>query len=269
MTPRVPVTVRRQRLVAARLTPLDWQVLETLRSVRVATGLQLQLLHHGEGEAAKQRRIRQLMRLSRMQVISRMDRRVIGGLGGGSVSSVYVLDIAGLKLLIPDGVARRPWQPSSPFVAHAAAVTAVLVDLTLAERRGELELVAFDAEPRCWRPYRTPLGAAVTLKPDADVVVATGEFEHHAFVEVDQSTESRPRLTAKAQGYVRYFATGLEQQRRGVTPQVVFLVPDERRRAVVIEALARVKAEHWKYFVVATAADTVAALSGQLTEPQP
>lgn len=266
MTHRPSVTPQRLRSIRAQLIEADWAVLEILKQLRVATGLQLQLLTDGPSEAARHRRLRQLSRLSRLGAITRMDRRVVGGPAGGSSSTVYTLDIAGLKLLDSSGIARRPWQPSTAFVAHAVAVTQVYVDLVDAQQRGHLEVLSFDAEPKCWRHFTNHLGLQVTLKPDADVTLGVGEFEQHAFVEVDRATESRPRITRMARDYIDYFATGIEQARRGVTPHVVFLVPDDRRQAAVVDALHRLPAEQWHHFGVAVVTDTVAILSGQMAE---
>jgi hypothetical protein len=228
------VLVDLDRLVTAG----DRAVLETLWRVRLASGPQLQALHHGgDGEAAKQRRIRQLSRMSRLQLVVRLDRR-IGGVAGGSRASVYALDVAGLRLVDPTGAARRPWVTSSPFVAHSLAVTQLYVDLVTAERLGRLELIRFDCEPRCWRHFTDRRGEPVDLKPDADVIVGAGEFEHHAFVEIDLATESRPRIRAKTQRYIDYDATGREQDCRGVRPRVVWATTTDQRRQLLAETLA-------------------------------
>ncbi len=266
MTRHRYVTSRRLDGLHGRLTDADWQVLEQLRRLRVLTGLQLQRLVHGEGEAAKHRRLRQLTRLSRLQVITRMERRAIGGLGGGSRPSVYVLDVAGLRLVDPAAVARRPWQPSTPFIEHAAMVSEIYVRLVEADRKGSVDLVGFDAEPRCWRHWRDRNGERLVLTPDADVTLGVGEFELHWFVEADRATESLPRITRKALEYVEYFATGSEQQRRGVVPQVAFIVPDERRLVAVADALHRLPAEHWHLFAVATEANAVELLTGEVVK---
>lgn len=265
MTAHRYVTARRLDRLHGLATPADLDVLRTLRKLRVASGLQIQALHHGDGDDAKQRRIRQLRRLSRLQLIGRMDRR-IGGLGGGSVSTIYTLDVAGLRLIDDSAHARRPWQPSTPFVRHSLACTQVFVDLVLAERRGHLDLINFDAEPRCWRDYRNRRGEPLSIKPDADVTIGVGEFEWHWWVEVDLGTESRPRIAAKAAQYVEYLQTGDAQRERGVSPLVGFLVPDDPRRFVVLDALKRTSRERPSTFVVDTLDHAVDMLRGQAGE---
>jgi hypothetical protein len=254
---------RRRYLTDHRLDELhgllredDWEVLGTLGIVRVATGLQLQRLHHGDGDAAKQRRIRQLARLSRWRIVTRLARR-IGGIEKGSISSVYCLDVAGQRLLDSTKArSRAPWTPSTPFIAHALAVTELYVGLIEAERLGTLDLLSFSTEPKCWRPFTDRHGTAVTLKPDAHVVIGAGKFENHWFPELDRATESLPRITAKARLYVDYYASGLEQVRHDVFPQVLWVVPDAARQDQIIEALANVPdARH--LFAVATVESAV------------
>jgi hypothetical protein len=53
-----------------------------------------------------------------------------------------------------------------------------------------------------------------------------------------------------AQEYVSYLRTGIEQAERGVTPIVVFVVPTERRKELVEDAVHRVDRSYWHLFVV-------------------
>lgn len=263
MTRRPYVTSQRLEDVQQRLTDHDREVLTTLRKVRVATGLQLQRIHHGVDHAAQQRRIRQLNRLARWQLVTRLNRR-IGGLGSGSVSSVYCLDVAGLRLLDLTGSrARQPWTPSTPFVAHGLAVTELYVGLIEATRAGTCELVDFTAEPKCWRPFTGRHGDRVTLKPDAHAVVAAGEFEHHWFIEVDRATEARPRILTKAKTYLDYHRTGIEQDQHDVFPRVLWVAPDERRTRQLAEVLDRLATDDRSLFSVTTDPDAIASLTGK------
>lgn len=232
------VTAQRLADLHDRLDDRDWSLVRDLRRVRVLSGLQVQQLHHGDGESAKQRRVRQLGRLSRWQVIRRLERR-IGGVNGGSVSSVYSLDVAGQRLAdITDGQRRSPWTPSSPFVRHALTVSDAYVRLRLAERAGQVELVGFDTEPDCWQHYHDHGGEQVVLKPDAYVVTAEGDFEHHAFVEIDLGTEGTKRIRTKMRSYADYIDSGVAAARHGVVPLVVWASPLPSRLGP-IETIAR------------------------------
>jgi hypothetical protein len=267
------LTTRQLDVLRVDLRDVDWDVLRTLARVRVATGLQLQRVHHGLGDAAKQRRIRQLARLSRRRLITRLARR-IGGLEGGSMSSVYCLDIAGQRLLSASDRARAPWTPSTPFLAHALAVTELFVGLCEEQAAGSLELLDFATEPDAWRAFVDRHGERVVLKADAHVVVAAGDYEHHWFCEIDRATESPRRILGKSRLYVAYWHSGLEQVRHDVFPRVLWVAPDESRRTELVDTVAMLDAHDWHIFAVATVEDAVAVMSGHVqsaieSEPRP
>src|SRR5581483_2129970 len=118
-------------------------------------------------------------------------------------------------------------QPSAAFHDHVLAIGDVFVTLVEADRRGAIELLEFQAEPRCWRRFSGPGGASVALRPDAFVRVGAGDYEHLAFLEVDRGTESIAALARKLDAFRAYAADGAEQQRFGVFPRVVFLAVDQ------------------------------------------
>ena len=128
-TPRL--TEHRLDQVLDRLGDRDRAIVATLAQLRLASGAQLQRLHFGEGRSRQTRR--ELQRLHDLGVVMRLDRR-IGGVRSGSSGHVYALDRAGQHLAGTGGPAggqrrRRPWTPSTPFVAHALAVTELCVGL--------------------------------------------------------------------------------------------------------------------------------------------
>jgi hypothetical protein len=120
-----------------------------------------------------------------------------------------------------------------------------------------MELIAFDAEPGCWRNYFGPGGARSILKPDAMAVVGVGDYEDRYFIEADCSTEHCPHITAKAKAYVRYWKSGREQAESGVFPYVLWVGPDPKRAAFLVDVLSALDPEYWQLFLVATA-DTAA-----------
>jgi len=65
------------------------------------------------------------------------------------------------------------------------------------------------------------------LKPDLYAVTASGDYEDHWFCEIDRATESMPTLLKKCVQYEAYRRTGAEQDRLGVFPLVVWVVPDD------------------------------------------
>ncbi|MEA2901384.1 MAG: hypothetical protein QOH36_1271 [Actinomycetota bacterium] len=98
------------------------------------------------------------------------------------------------------------------------------------------------------------------MKPDAAVRLGADEYEDHWFIEVDRGTESPAVIERKAAVYRSYWSTGREQAELGAFPRVLWLVPDERRRAVLVHALGRGPAEAWRLHSVARFADAIPGL---------
>ena len=93
-------------------------------------------------------------------------------------------------------------------------------------------------------------------KPDAFVRFNRGDYEYRYFVEVDRASQSSTVIRRKGDSYVEYFLSGSEQQRGGLFPLVLFITIDDRRRAQIVDALAKLDAEHWRLFQVQLAEDS-------------
>jgi hypothetical protein len=265
---RSRITPARVAWVMERLGPRDLAIIQSLARVRVASAQQLQRLHFFSSSPLSNARSARatLARLAQWRVLSRLERRV-GGVRSGSASYVYALDGVGQRIL--DGARpiggsrfRRPWTPSVSFVDHTLAVTELYVRLVEAERDGLLQVLAFDAEPACWRSFNGSGGEVVMVKPDAYSVLGVGEFEEHAFIEVDRGTESSQALRVKFDRYRAYWVSGREQRTKDVFPRVVWLVPDSGRQRQLVDIAGRQPAEAWQLFKVGLFEDAVSALTG-------
>jgi hypothetical protein len=230
------------------------------------TGAQLQRLHVADGsEVTQARRARALLqRLADLKLVVRLGRRV-GGVRAGSSGFVYGLSGHGQAVICVNGPCgkrrRRVWEVSPPFTDHLLSVAELHVALVEAERRGELELLAFEAEPSCWRRFPGVGGQTVILKPDAYVLLGVGELEHSAFIEVDMGSESAPTIARKCQTYIAYWQTGIEQASREVFPRVRWLSSSERARQRIAGVLHRLPEDQRLLFDVALLIDAVATLT--------
>jgi hypothetical protein len=235
--------------VARNLSDRDWAVIHTVKSVRVASAPQLERLHFA-GVGRRQTRSA-LASLVARGVLARLP-RVIGGVRAGSTGFAYVLGPAGQRLIRPDITrTRRPWTVGLPFLTHSLAVTQLLVDITEACRKtdGLTAVGDFRSEPDCWRTFIHGLA----LKPDAEALIHQGPYDDRWFFEVDLGTESPATLDRKLSRYVAYWRTGYEQSITGVFPRVLWIVPDEARHAVLVDAFGRQPIEARPLFVAATA----------------
>jgi Replication-relaxation len=255
--------------LAAELSERDLAMVETLDRFRVATPTQLRRLHFTEGTAAANARQvwRRLRALTDLRVLKVLERRIGGG-RGGSTEAVLALDTAGQKLGAACGPAggrrlRRPWTPGNQFLAHSVAVTELYVLLCERAWASGEEVLAFDAEPLCWRRFTGVGGATAWLKPDAFVRFGAGEYEHLSFVEVDRATASAPTITRKLDVYRRYWQTGREQDRFGAFGRVLLLAPHAARRAVLATAVKRQPANAQPLFQAALYGDAADLLTGR------
>ena len=223
------ITSKYVEQLACLLGERHQQIINDLARVRVLSGDHLDRLHFASLSPPHRARSRVMTRLTRLRVVTTLDRRV-GGVRAGSAGLIYTLDIAGQRLLQllsdgqPHGTARRPWTPGAPFVAHTLDASELYVQLREVERRGDLELVNFLAEPACWQRTST-LG---TIKPDGFVLVAHGDVEDAWWLEVDRGTESPNTLRRKLELYLLAAQTG-QVGPSGVLPRVLVTVPDAKR----------------------------------------
>jgi hypothetical protein len=235
-------------------------ILSTLSRVHTATAGQLARLHCQDFPTLSGERQcrRVLAELVRRRCIARLERQ-IGGVRAGSRGFVYGLDVAGHKLLQLPGKPRRPFTPGLAYLAHRLAATEVYVRLVEAERAGQLEVTAFVAEPECWRWFDGPTGRFL-LKPDALASVAVGSDEAVWWLEIDRGTESVPVLNRKLDLYRWAWQSGQLIAGLDVFPRVAWIVPNETRHGVVVDACARQPPDAWPLFAVTTFEQAVSTL---------
>jgi hypothetical protein len=243
------VTRSRAATIGASLNSRQKAILSDVARLGVASGGQLQRLHYEPSEAGRRLARIDLAALCELRVLSRLG-RTIGGVRAGSRAHCFALGVAGQRIVWPDRRRyREPWTPNRAYLRHALAVSELYTQLRTAMGT---RLTTYDTEPSCWRSYFGPGGAPATLKPDAFVVLDLGRFEDRFWIEMDLATESGPRITTKAWAYVRYWQSGREQAASGIFPQVLWITTSETRRALMVAALTRLPAEHWRLFVVVT-----------------
>lgn len=253
---------RQLAVISEQLSARDRQALRTVSRFRVMSGAQLGELLWDEVSPNARARVarRGLARLARLGVLQPLSRRV-GGERSGSASTTFAVGRAGQYLLKSGRRVRAAHTPGARYLAHTLAVAQLYVDLVAVERQEQAELVRFEPEPECWRPYMAGFGARQILKPDAFLKLARGDYEFSWFIEQDMATEALTTVKSKAARYHDYFRTGTEQSARGVFPRVVWTVPDERRAEAVRETLGQLPAPAHRLFVVATTADALALLT--------
>ena len=255
--------------LADRLPSRERQILETVERFRLLRADQVRRLCFSEikSETGSARLCRRaLANLVEEGLLRRLERRV-GGARAGSSGHLYVTTAAGKRLLAywsGTGIAsnRGVHEPGSAFASHTLAIADFYVSLVEANRSGEFELLGFETEPACWRAYTTALGAQATLKPDALVRLARGDYEFVSFAEIDCGTEGRGALLKKAYAFLYYFRSGREQADEGVFPRIVWIAPEQARVEFMAGLFAELPEEARRLFVAVQSDDAVATLAG-------
>lgn len=254
------VTDASARRVNAQLTDIDRRVLDTISTVRIATGAQLHALHWADSDTGRRLARHHLAKLTDLRVLARLDRR-IGGVRAGSAGFTYTLDALGLRLVDDHASGsltkriRRPSTPGDRYLAHALAITDCYVALKHLEQTSELELLGFQSEPRSWRQFAGPDGRTLTIKPDAFALLADATWEHRWFLEIDRATEHRPTILRKATEYIAYWQSGTEQRIHDLFPRVLWVTPSDRRTEDIRSWLATLDPATHHLFRVGTTAD--------------
>lgn len=255
------LSARKLAAIKARLSTRDLEVLKTVGRFRAMSGEQLRTLFWPEGSPQTRARLARhgLARLTELEMLAPLARRV-GGVRSGSAGRCFAVGLAGQWLLATEASTRRvrhPYTPGERFLAHTLAVGQLYVELV----ESGVEVLAYDAEPDCWRPYLAAYGARAVCKPDAYVKLGVGEYEYSWLVERDRATEALGTVERQARRHLDYHRSGVERRTRGVAPRVAWIVPDERRAEAVQTALDRLPAEAKKLFAIATSAEAITLLT--------
>lgn len=247
-----------------RLSERDRDITQLVAQLSLLSGLHIRRLCFEKNENGRnqgQPTRRALLRLTKLRVLARLERR-IGGVKRGSDGFVYRLGSVGQRLWRtwsdkPEVRGRARPEPGARFVLHRLAVSELFVRLVEAARGepyGGLEVLEFQAEPDCWRSFIGSSQARTILKPDAFVRLGVGEEELWWFVEVDRGTVSQSTRSAQAAAYRAYWRSGAAPD---VMPRVLWLgtsqVVAERVRVAI-----RLDSEPAGLFVVASFDDAVA-----------
>lgn len=215
-------------VLAGGLSDRDVATLRLVGELKLVTGGQLRRLVFGDPSASSQnariaRRI--LNRLTEDRLLKRLVRR-LGGFGGGSSSYIYALSPAGARACGLPPVRHRE-DPSLTYLHHTLAISETYTQLFEAKYAEQIQQLDVVVEPATWRDLGD--GSGSLLKPDLFVELTTATEDVVAYIEIDLATEHVGAIRRKLALYAAHRATGRDVQRYGVTPLVVWSVPNLER----------------------------------------
>ena len=236
-----------------RLSDRDKQVLASVRKYRYLMTGQIYRLHFTD--VSKQAAFFILQKLRELHLLNTLSRR-IGGVRAGSASLVWYLTHAGERLLRlrndENDACRRFFEPSPFFLAHTLAVAEAAIQLSEICSATGMRLTALELEPDCWRNYRSR-GVHRTLKPDLYAAAVSDDCEDRWFLEVDLDTESPKKVKEKCEWYHQYYRSGIEQEKYGMFPLTIWIVPNaDRKERLLYHLREAFAAEPVKLFTVIT-----------------
>jgi hypothetical protein len=256
--------------LARELTAQYTTVLPHLSRTRLLTGAHLDRLlarpdTTPETTARNRRRI--MTRLHDLGLVTTLERK-IGGVRAGSTGHVYTLTPTGHRVLAtlhnqpcPAHI-KKTTTPGALFLAHTLAISDIYVRLIEASHTHNVTLSSFVTEPQCWQPT----GQGDYLKPDAYCVLSTTTHQDCWWLEIDQATESLPRIRTKSRAYLDYLThNGLGPD--NVPPRVLFTTPDVTRKNAIQEAITKLSTHDNDLIRVTTHADAPNFLITELAEP--
>jgi len=184
---------------------------------------------------------RVLKRLVALKLLARVERRLVGGNGGGSGQYVYQLGAAGHEYLDKRG----KYVPSHRTVKqHMLEIADAYGEFVTAEESGNIRILNYLTEPNTHMDI-----AGAKVRPDLFMeyeLVGKGEGRS-LWLEIDRGHESLPVISEMVKRYVHVFKYATKRDVERV-PAVVFLVPDDRRKRS-IESVIRREAEEFEDFL--------------------
>jgi Replication-relaxation len=256
--------------LARELTARHSTVLPHLARVRLLTGAHLdRLLASPEAAPDTTARLRRriMTRLHDLGLVITLERR-IGGARAGSAGHIYTLTPAGHRVLATltgqpcPSRARRSSTPGALFVAHTLAISEVYVRLHEAVRCRDVTVSTFITEPGCW----WSIGHGDYLKPDAYLTLTAPTHADCWWLEIDQATESLPRIRTKCRTYLDYLIHGGVGPDE-VPPRVIFTTPDTHRQNAIQKMITTLSHHCDPMICVTTHADAATLLITELHAP--
>lgn len=252
--------------LAAELPTRYLTVLPHLARVRLLTGAHLdRLLAHPDVTQETTARVRRriMTRLHDVGLVTTLGRR-IGGVRAGSAGHIYTLTSAGYRFwAILTGQAPPPrvrqCAPGVLFLAHTLAISDIYVRLIQTSGHHNVTMSSFVTEPECWQPT----AGGNYLKPDAYCVLSATAHQDCWWLEIDQATESVPRIRTKSRAYLDFLTHGGVGPDH-VPPRVLFTTPNTPRAHAIKETITKVSTQDSELLCVTTHAEAHTFLINQL-----
>jgi hypothetical protein len=184
---------------------------------------------------------------------------------------IYVLAIAGVRVLVEEGIAPKEMiefrlrhkELKSLFLKHTLMIVDIHVMLELASRAGTIKLVAWKEGQELFDSVRVESNGGrerLPVRPDGfftleDTTAPAGQKRVHFFLEADRSTTTHQRFERKLRAYWHYFNAGLHQKKYGIKSFRVATVTltDDRAKGLCVAAANVVPPQAKRFYLFSSA----------------
>lgn len=227
---------------ARDISPRDLLVVRCVARFKQLTAKQIRSLVFTTDSRAPSDRA--LVRLTNLQYLHRIERRLVGGSRGGSGQFVYELGRRGFYLFY-----NAPYRPSRNISFHTLAIADTFLRVRELERDGQFKIEGASMEPDCWRSV-----GGVELRPDLSVHLTRSDLApFKLWIEVDLGTEAQRQLRGKLEAYWRAFDRFSEADDDWpVFPLVIWVAVDDERQTELKWLISQFKPEQQRLFRVTT-----------------
>ncbi len=260
------LTLRQLQIIEYQLTDRDREILKLLRDTKSMFTYQIRRVCFSDSvneKAAARAANRNLRKLKDLGLIDALVDRRIGGVRAGSSSYIWYLTEQGNKLLDMDKESsdekkpkrNRFYEPADSTLGHRMAIVECFVQLVeITRKRKSFKLKEVFFEPSNWQ-YFTYKDKPEILKPDLTISLSHHGYEYRFFIEMDLGTESIDTVISKCIRYHKYMKSGVEQDKHGVFPYVLWIVKDEKRQNKLETAIKTHLKKHPNIFIVIPAVE--------------
>lgn len=204
------------RRVAVALTGRDLAVVNAVAKFKQLSAVQIREMLFAD--VSKTPCDRALARLTDMQYLRRIERRMVGGTKGGSGQYVYTLGAKGFYMHFTG-----KYNPPRAVNYHSIAIADTYLDIRRMESRGLFVIDGISTEPDCWVKIER-----YELHPDLRVDVSRQGHTFKLWLEIDMATEAQRQIRAKLVNYWQAY-NNADVAEWAEFPLVVFVAVDDER----------------------------------------
>jgi hypothetical protein len=184
-----------------------------------------------------------LRRLVSQKLLVRVERRTVGGARGGSGQYVYQLGYAGWRM----SDTKDAYSQARTVNYHSLAIAEVFTSIHRAESDA-VQIVRYEVDEESSIKINY-----IPINPDMYLELRLGAVERRVWVEVDLGTERPKQLKDKL---IRYHDAWLNAPDKwNPFPMVVWVLPDEKRKAELESLIAQQPKESQPMYRTATFED--------------